>query len=113
MLKPERPIYTLSVGEFIDLHKHINTILQSDTRELNQAQNKSSSDFIFIDEFIELTGYKKSTVYTKISKGEIPYVSRKKPLTFSREATIHWLNNNKSMDKIFDISNHIQIRNNK
>ena len=49
------------------------------------------SDFIYLDEVMEITGYTQKTVYTKVSKNQMPVISRRRPLTFSRKELQEWM----------------------
>lgn len=71
-----------------ELHKQL-SIFQENT--------KIESDIIFVKEVSKLTGYKISTLYSKVSRSEIPVLSRKKPLTFSKKEIITWLHKNKPL----------------
>ncbi len=92
-----RPLYSLSVGEYIELNKEV--FANEAERIINYHKENSSknklSDIIFIDELRELTGYKKSTIYTKVCRYEIPVISKRRPLTFSRKDIIDWLKEGK------------------
>ena len=93
-----KPLYTLTVEEYIDLNKKIfseeaDRIINI---KLDQLKfNKSDDDVIFIDEAVELTGYKKSSIYSKVCKFEIPVLSRLRPLTFSKKALLQWITDGK------------------
>ena len=93
-----KPIYSLTVGEYIELNKkafasEAEKIINSYHK--NSSSNSSSSDIIFIDEVKGLTGYKKSTIYSKVCRFEIPVISKRRPLTFSRKDIINWLKEGK------------------
>lgn len=92
-----KPLYTLTIGEYIELNKKV---FAEEAKKLLQEQNpisnqKIPNDIIFLDDVAELTGYKKPTIYSKISRYEIPVLSRRKPLTFSRKALIEWIEEGK------------------
>ena len=40
---------------------------------------------------IALTGYKASTIYSKVCRGEIPTISTGRPLTFSKNEILQWM----------------------
>ena len=93
-----QPLYSLTVGEYIDLSKQafaneaeklINSYLK------NSGSNSSNNDIIFIDEVKELTHYEKSTIYSKVCRYEMPVISRRRPLTFSRKEILKWLKDGK------------------
>lgn len=93
-----KPLYSLSVDEYIDLNRKL---FSEEAEKLihNRLQGyvptKVVDDIIFIDEVVELTGYKKSTIYSKVCRFEIPILTRLRPLTFSRKALITWINEGK------------------
>lgn len=90
MHKDVRPLYTLTVEEFIELSKTIaldNSYLVKPTK----ISEGPKSDIIYLDEIIELTGYKESTVYSKVCRKEMPVISTGRPLAFSREEILQWM----------------------
>lgn len=93
-----KPLFSLTIGEFIDLSKKV--YLEESKNIINNLQNNSiseklESDIIFIDEVSQLTNYKKTTIYSKVCRFEMPILSRRKPLTFSRQAIIDWIKSGK------------------
>jgi predicted DNA-binding transcriptional regulator AlpA len=44
-----------------------------------------------LDEIMGLTGYKESTVYSKVCRKEMPVISTGRPLAFSREEILQWI----------------------
>ena len=93
-----KPLYSLTVGEYIELNKKVfaeeaEKILHS--KEQAEEPVKHDQDIIFIDEVLALTGYRKATLYSKVCRYEIPVISRRKPLTFSRKAIMQWLHDGK------------------
>lgn len=71
-------ISSLTVSEFLEL--------------INKKTSKSSnSDLIFIEDLKKITNYKESTIYSKVSKNQIPVISRGRPLIFSRKEILNWL----------------------
>ena len=97
MSNPMKPLYALTVGEYIKLNKEIvMDALAAITERGSQATPaKAEDDLIFIDQAAELTGYKKPTLYSKVCRFEIPVLSRHKPLTFSKKALIEWVRKGK------------------
>jgi predicted DNA-binding transcriptional regulator AlpA len=90
MQRDQRPLYTLTVEEFKELSKTIaldNSYLQKPAESILQPK----SDIIYLDEIMELTGYKESTVYSKVCRKEIPVISTGRPLAFSREEILQWM----------------------
>jgi predicted DNA-binding transcriptional regulator AlpA len=91
MHRDERPLYTLTVEEFKELSKTIaldNSYLVKPTK----ISEEPKSDIIYLDEIMELTGYKESTVYSKVCRKEMPVISTGRPLAFSREEILQWMN---------------------
>lgn len=102
-LEINKPLYALTIGEFIQLNKEV---LQQESQHLIELSNitsvqKEEDDIIFMKDVMQITGYKKATVYTKISRFEIPVLSRKKPVTFSKKEIIKWIKEGKpsTLDK--------------
>lgn len=92
-----KPLCSLTVGEYMELNKkafseEAERLLQERSVEHSK---KAPGDIIFIHDVLQLTGYKRSTLYSKVSRCEIPVLSRKKPLTFSRKAILRWLKEGK------------------
>jgi len=109
-----KPIYSLTVGEYIELNKE--AFAREAEKIINSIQNKpggsnSSKDIIFIDEVKELTGYKKSTIYSKVCRFEIPVISKRRPLTFSRKDIINWLKEGKPSTIDQEANNYLQSQN--
>ena len=90
MYENQRPLYTLTVEEFKELSKTIaldNSYLIKPTK----ISEDPKSDIIYLDEIMELTGYKESTVYSKVCRKEMPVISTGRPLAFSREEILQWM----------------------
>lgn len=90
MFEDQRPLYTLTVEEFKELSKTIaldNSYLQKPAETILQPK----TDIIYLDEVIQLTGYKESTVYSKVCRKEMPVISSGRPLAFSREEILQWM----------------------
>ncbi len=88
-----KPLSTLTVGEYLKINKQafVDYIDQFLAEENTQKSKKD--DLIFTEEVLKLTGYKKATLYSKVSRFEIPVVSRRTPLTFSRKQIQEWIRN--------------------
>ena len=90
----EKPLFSLTVEEFMTLNqKMLSEKFGSMLEEVKKqtGNEKSPKDIIFLTDVCEITGYKKPTVYSKVSRGEIPVLSNNSPLTFSRKAIIDWI----------------------
>ncbi|GAA0743105.1 hypothetical protein [Gaetbulibacter jejuensis] len=93
-----KPLYSLTVGEYMELSKEAfaqeakKLIVNND--EISDKSN-SNSDIIFVEDVQQLTGYKKATIYSKVCRFEMPVVSKRRPLTFSRKDIVNWLKEGK------------------
>jgi predicted DNA-binding transcriptional regulator AlpA len=92
MKNDERPLFTLTVEEFVELNQSMKTETYNSSMNL-QGNESDKPDIIYVDEVVALTGYTKKTIYTKISRLEIPVVSSGRPLTFSRKQLNEWMIN--------------------
>ena len=92
-----KPLCSLTIGEYIALNKKIFSEEAEKLLQERPGENSKEApgDIIFIDDVIQLTGYRKSTLYAKVSRCEIPVLSRRKPLTFSQKAILQWLKEGK------------------
>lgn len=101
-----KPLYSLTIGEYKELHQQIFKEQSSELLKSNQTSvpPKEERDIIFMEEVCTLTGYTKPTLYSKISRFEIPVLSRGKPLTFSKKNIIDWIHQGKpnTLDKEAD-----------
>jgi predicted DNA-binding transcriptional regulator AlpA len=85
-----RPLYSLTVEEFRELSRMIaedNIILLSPS----EPKEKTQSDILYLEDVKQLTGYKDSTVYSKVCRKEIPVISSGRPLSFSRAEITQWI----------------------
>ena len=59
--------------------------LQAEIREMAEKlfRNLKLDDIINVEEAMDFLGFKKSTIYTKVNRGEIPHMKRGKRLYFS------------------------------
>lgn len=92
-----KPLYALTIGEFTKLVREIvsDEMIKVLEEHVESAGQGKDHDVIFLDDVVNLTGYQKATIYTKVSRYEIPVRSRNRPLTFSREKIEEWLENGK------------------
>jgi len=87
-------LITLTIRQFLEFTKRIVSEEVKKTLEQFQAAEKDSKneiDICGIEEACRLTNLKKATLYSKISKHEIPVCSRQRPLIFSKKQLIKWL----------------------
>ena len=64
----------------------------------SQLETPTQKEIISIDEVVQLSSYKKQTIYAKISNGTIPIIPKKagqKFVRFKRSEIIDWLKNGK------------------
>lgn len=93
-LDEERAFCTLSTKEAMaEFERMIDRKLFKLERLLDRAETRKDedSDFIDIKVVARMTGYTTSTIYSKVSRQEIPVLTRNKPLSFSRETIKRWL----------------------
>ena len=90
-------LVTLTTDEYVELHKSICAELIDQVLQAKQSNQSigPESDIIFLNEALKMTGYKKTTLYSKASRGEIPVLSRRRPLSFSRKALLQWIQDGK------------------
>ncbi|WP_299095346.1 helix-turn-helix domain-containing protein [uncultured Winogradskyella sp.] len=104
------PLYSLTVGEYIDLSKE--AFAQEAKKLLTNTdgtfgRSKTNNDIIFVEEVQELTGYKKSTIYSKVCRFEMPVISKRRPLTFSRKDIMNWLKDGKPTVIDIEVKDHL------
>jgi hypothetical protein len=87
MFNNEKPLYALSVGEFKELLESFTGVNYG----LVEQDKPVETDIVYIDEATIMMGYTKSTVYTKVSRKEIPVLSYGRPLTFSKKVLQNWM----------------------
>jgi excisionase family DNA binding protein len=94
MNRDNRPLFTLTIEEFSEL---IKSIIAEEVQKLtNQIQDpnrdtKNNGDICLIEQACQITGLKKSTIYSKLSKKQIPSLTRRKPLLFSKKQLQMWI----------------------
>ncbi len=90
-----KPLYTLTVAEYVELNKKVFSEAAATLLEKQAEPVEEESDIIFVDDVLKITGYSKATIYTKVCRFEIPVLSRRKPLTFSKTDILQWLRDGK------------------
>lgn len=108
-----KPLYMLTISEYKELHQDMLSEQLSAMTELisNSVKKSPKSDIIFIDDAMELTGYAKPTIYSKVCLYEIPVLSRNKPLTFSKKTLIEWIEQGKPNVLELQADQHIEKAN--
>lgn len=67
-------------------------------KQFNSLQpGNSNLDIIDIDEAMKLTGYTRSTIYTKVSRNEIPFIKQGGSLRFDKAELINWIRGGKNI----------------
>ena len=78
----------------ITIENCIRRVLNENPNPQSQPQDPSLNtirDVIDINAACRLLNYSKPTIYSKISKGQLPIYSRGRPLIFSRKELLTWL----------------------
>ena len=92
MIENSRNVFTLTVEEFKEVSKLVLADLIDLLKQKVQIEDKESNDIISIHDVSIMTGYKLSTIYTKLSRKEMPVLSSRRPLLFSKNAISEWIN---------------------
>jgi excisionase family DNA binding protein len=90
MKNDKRPLFTLTVEEFVELNQSMKTETYNSSMN-SQRNERDKPDIIYVDEVVALTGYTRKTIYTKVSRSEMPVISSGRPLTFSRKQLNEWM----------------------
>jgi excisionase family DNA binding protein len=80
-----------------DLEEIIRNLQIENEKHLSQNFNKSSIEIIGIKEVSELTCLKEKTIRYKVSKKQMPFYQRGKPLLFSKAEILKWVNNGRRL----------------
>ena len=91
MIENSRNVFTLTVDEFKEVSKSVLMDFIDLLKQQVHKEDKESIDVLSIDDVSKITGYKLSTIYTKISRKEMPVLSNRRPLLFSRNAILKWI----------------------
>ena len=67
-----------------------------------KASTNNSEPFIFLEQCSEITGYSKNTIYSLISKKEIPYhkLAGRQKLLFRTSELLAWMNSKKKVEVV-------------
>lgn len=94
----EKPLWHYSMQEFVNIldeREKIreNRVQQMFTVAVNQIKTEQplSEDTIGLSEVIKITGLKEKTIYSKVSRLQIPSITRGRPLMFSRAELQLWM----------------------
>jgi len=91
MIENSRNVFTLTVEEFKEVSRSVLMEFIDLLKQQVHKKDEASGDVMSIDEVSKMTGYKLSTIYTKISRKEIPVLSSRRPLLFSKNAILKWI----------------------
>ena len=92
----EKPLFTLTIGEYIALNNQLISRLENNQSKQEKHLKMEKND-ILIEEASKITGLAVSTIRTKCHFNEIPYSKPKgtKLLRFKRDELIEWMNSEK------------------
>ena len=90
MLEDKRLMVTLTVKEFREMNQSLKQE-KSVARDESVKTEKEARDIIYLEEAALITGYTLKTIYTKVSRREMPIISAGRPLTFSRMQLNDWM----------------------
>jgi excisionase family DNA binding protein len=85
-----RPLYSLTVGEYIELNRQIFAEAQQQ-RPLSKS-SQEQDEILSIEQASKLINLAKPTIYGLTCKCEIPYIKKGKKLYFIRSELVAWLN---------------------
>lgn len=90
-----RPVYSLSVEEFIQLNQEIHSGLSGN----NSGNDSSIGEIMNIEEAAAYLKMAKQTVYSMVSRRLLPYFKRGKRVFFRREELLSWLERGRKYTK--------------
>lgn len=99
-LDPDKPLYTLTIGEFIELNKQIlSEVLANNQQPIIGVEKED--EILIISQTAELLKLSVPTVYGLVHRREIPYfkMSGHKRLYFKRSVLLEWLDNGRRKTK--------------
>ena len=73
MINDKRPLFTLTVQEYIELNRSLHKEVPKENTVKNEV--KEERDIVYLEEAAAITGYTDKTIYTKVSRRELPVVS--------------------------------------
>jgi predicted DNA-binding transcriptional regulator AlpA len=91
-----RPLYSLSIKEFLSLQNEVHEqkllgLVQKVANDIRLENQKEESDTIHLADASRLTGLREKSIYSKLSRLEMPAITRGRPLTFSRAELQLWM----------------------
>ena len=93
---PEKFLFQLTTDEFISLYRGmLNDVLpgliREGIKEHLKGINPEQQDTIGVEEAAKVTGLKLKSIYSKVSRLELPALTRGRPLMFSRLELEKWM----------------------
>ena len=94
----EKFLFQLTTDEFISmfnglLNEVVPRLVEQGIKEHLKDANQDQANIITIDEASKILSLTKKTIYTKVSRMEMPVLTRGRPLMFSRNELEIWLKN--------------------
>jgi len=91
-----KPIWQFSIGEFeVRLKRMVSTLIEQAVKKAFEERASeiadTSSDTLDLKKASELTGLSSSTIYSKVSRFQMPSLTRGRPLLFSKKDLMTWL----------------------
>lgn len=91
----EKPLWHLSIKEFFkiqdkELFARIKGMIDDAFKE-HKSEQPLIEDTISLAEACKVTGLKEKSIYTKVSRLELPSITRGRPLMFSRSELQLWM----------------------
>lgn len=93
------PLFTLTIGEFIEVIKEVNRELYREVLAEIVKPPEKEKELLTISEASELLMLSKSTLYQLNIRGKIPYFKKGKRVIYKRSELLDWLNQGKRMTK--------------
>lgn len=91
----EKPLWHYSMQEFIKIQKKEleGTIKEMFTLVVNEIKldQTPAEDTIGMSDVVKITGLKEKSIYSKVSRLQIPSLTRGRPLMFSRTELQLWM----------------------
>lgn len=108
---PEKFLFHLTVEEYVSLLKAtINITLPAMIRKEIEAIPKlpiiEENDTIALEEAAKITGLRPKSIYSKVSRLELPSITRNRPLLFSRKELSEWLRNGRPAVAVMMLKNY-------
>lgn len=91
-----KPLWHYSMQDFLDIQKKefessMKKMFTDAVNEIKSEQSLPIEDTIGLGEASKATGLQKKTIYSKVSRLELPSITRGRPLMFSRSELQLWM----------------------